>query len=128
MREPAVAVALLRLFCRDEALVGDILEEFEVRRSRAWLWRQVAVAVIFGLPYGMVRRERQAAKMPMPIGGLGVLAVVALITIVAPGAWWFIAMGVGGGATLGIALVMASRRRARREPEGSRRVLLPLTK
>lgn len=127
MSEATIAVALLQLFCRDEALAGDILEEYERRRSRAWLWRQVGVAVIFNLPYGMVRRTRRSQKMQMPIGGLGVIAVIGLITIVAPGAWWFIVMGAGGGATIGIALVMASRRRAQREPVGPRRVLLPLT-
>jgi hypothetical protein len=124
MSDPDIAVALLQLFCRDEALVGDILEEFELRRSRGWLWRQVAVAVIFSLPYGMVRPPRHVPKMPMPIGGLGVVAVIALITIVAPGAWWFIALGAGGGATLGIALVVTSRRKAERQPAAPRHVLL----
>jgi len=41
MSQPSIAVTLLQLFCRDEALVGDILEEFERRRSHGWLWHQV---------------------------------------------------------------------------------------
>ncbi len=125
MREPSVAIALLRLFCRDEALVGDILEEYEVRRSRAWLWRQVGVAVIFNLPYGMVRRERQTAKMGMPIGGIGFLAIVALVTIVSPGAWWLVAMGAAGGVLLAVTLVALARHRLMRQPAGRRNVLLP---
>jgi len=123
MREPSVAVALLQLFCRDEALVGDILEEFEARRSRAWLWRQVGVAVIFSLPYGMVRRTRRSQKMRMPVGGLGLVAIVALITIVAPGAWWLVGVGVIGGLGVAGLLVMATRRRLQHEPPGPRHVL-----
>src|SRR5262245_17933654 len=125
MREPSIAIALLDLFYRDEALVGDILEEFDAGRSRAWLWRQVGVAVMLRLPYGMVRFERQTRKMPMPIGGLGFVAVVALITIVAPGAWWFIGFGAIGGVALACFLVMAHHHRLTHEPPGPRHVLLP---
>jgi uncharacterized membrane protein len=125
MSEPTVAVALLQVFCRDEALVGDILEEYEFRRSRAWLWRQVGVAVIFSLPYGMVRPARYAPKMQMPIGGLGFVTIVALITIVAPGAWWFVAAGAMGGIALAVALVMSTRHRVMHEPMVRGHVLLP---
>jgi len=99
MSEPRVAIALLQSFCPDEALVGDIVEEYERRQSRFWLWRQVAVAVLFAFPYGMVRRSRRG-KMHMPIGGLGLLSVIALITFVAPGAWWLIGMGIVGGVVV----------------------------
>ena len=110
---PDVAVTLLQSFCRDEALVGDILEEYEVRQSRAWLWRQVIAAVIFGLPYGMARRSpRPGARMPMPIGGIGLLGVVALITFVAPGAWWLIGIGIAGGGVIGFLMI----RRAAAQP------------
>ena len=121
MSEPSLAIALLQLFCRDDALVGDILEEYGARGSRAWLWRQVGVAVIFNLPYGMVRRERQSPKMPMPIGGISFAVFVALITIVAPGAWWLVAMGAAGGVLLAVVLVAVARRRP---ANGVRNVLL----
>jgi hypothetical protein len=111
VREPSVAVALLQLFCRDEALVGDILEEYAHRQSRAWLWRQVGVAVIFSLPYGMVHRARTSPKMQMPIGGISFVVMVALITIVAPGAWWLVATGAAGGILLAVILVAMARRR-----------------
>ena len=126
MKEPSIAVAVLQWFYRDETLVGDILEEYDLRRSRAWLWRQVAVAVMLRLPYGMVRFERQTRKMPMPIGGLGFIAVVALITVVAPGAWWFIAAGAFGGVALAWLLVIAARHRLHHEPPGPRHILLSL--
>jgi hypothetical protein len=109
MTEPRVAVTLLQSFCRDEALIGDILEEYERRRSRGWLWRQVAVAVMFGFPYGVRRSTRIGARMPMPIGGLGVLAVAMLITFVAPGAWWLIGVGMAGGTI--VAFLLVARRR-----------------
>ena len=111
MREPSVAVALLQLFGHDEALVGDILEEYQTRRSRAWLWRQVGVALVFNLPYGMVRRDRHTPHMPMPIGGIGFVVLVGLITVVAPGAWWLVAGGAAGGVLLAVVLVAIARRR-----------------
>lgn len=124
MNEPVIAVFLLQRFCRDEALVGDILEEFEHRRSRAWLWRQVAVVVLLGLPYGVVKHPRASRKMPMPIGGLGLLAIAALITIVSPGAWWLLGLGAFGGFAIGGVLVATRRRHALRQG-GRRNILLP---
>jgi hypothetical protein len=124
MNEPRVAIALLQSFGRDDALVGDILEEFERRRSRAWLWRQVILVVLLGLPYGMIRQAGRRKRMPLPIGGLGLVAIVALITIVAPGAWWFVAFGAIGGILLGALLVATRRDRALREG-GRRNILLP---
>ncbi len=126
MKEPAIAIALLQLFCRDDALVGDILEEYEARRSRGWLWRQVAAAVIFNLPYGMIRHERQTEKMRMPVGGLSLVIFVALITIVAPGAWWLVAIAAAGGALLALVLVAVTRRRLHRQSGSDRgHILLP---
>jgi hypothetical protein len=114
MSEPRVAIALLQSFCPDEALVGDILEEYDRRQSRLWLWRQVAVAVLFAFPYGMVRRSRRG-RMHLPIGGLGLLSVIALITFVAPGAWWLIGIGiVGGVAVAGIMIAMGTSDRGRK--------------
>jgi hypothetical protein len=124
MKEPTLAVAFLQLFCRDEALVGDILEEYKSRKSRVWLWRQVGAAMIFNLPYGMVRRERQTAAMPMPIGAMGFTIMVALLTIVAPGAWWLVAIGGGAGVLLAVTLIAVGRRRTLHQPPGPRNVLL----
>jgi len=121
MNEPRVAIALLQSFCRDEALVGDILEEHARRQSRAWLWRQVVVAVFFGLPFGSARRSTRArSKMPMPIGGIGLLAIAMLITVVAPGAWWLIGVGIAGGFVVAAVLIA---RAGRRVPEEAPRVV-----
>ena len=125
MSEPTIAVFLLQRFCRDDALVGDILEEFEHRQSRAWLWRQVVVVVLLGLPYGLMKEPRSAGKMPTPIGGIGLLAAVALVTIVAPGAWWVGAIAVGGGVLIGAAMIVSSRRRVLKQ-SARRNILLPL--
>jgi hypothetical protein len=121
MTEPRVAVTLLQAFGRDEALVGDILEEFEHRQSRAWLWRQVAVVVLFGLPHGLIRRRSQQPRMPLPVGGFGFLAIAVLITSVAPGAWWFVGLGMIGGLILGAVLV-ANGRRGLADSDGRRDV------
>jgi hypothetical protein len=48
---PALATWLLehiRFSNTDDALAGDLLEEFNQRRSAAWYWRQVLVAILVG--------------------------------------------------------------------------------
>jgi hypothetical protein len=63
--------------------------------------------------------------MAMPIGVTGFVAIVTLISVVAPGAWWLLAAGALGGALLAVALILASQRRVQR-PSGRRNILLPL--
>jgi hypothetical protein len=125
MSEPTIAVFLLERFCRDQALAGDILEEFEHRQSRPWLWRQVVVVVLLGLPYGLMKEPRPVGKMPMPIGGIGVIALAVLIATVAPGAWWFFAIAAAGGVLLGAIMVVITKRRALRAADRSS-ILPPL--
>ena len=43
---PKVANWLLERFDADEALIGDLAEEYGRDHSRAWFWRQTVVAVI----------------------------------------------------------------------------------
>ena len=46
-KHPALATGLLiRLGPQDEAFIGDLAEEYERGRSRAWYWRQVLSAVV----------------------------------------------------------------------------------
>lgn len=49
---PRIAMFLLRRFAvgpRHESLVGDLVEQYAVRRSRKWFWRQTASAIAAGL-------------------------------------------------------------------------------
>src|SRR5262245_8229996 len=47
--EPTVATWLLKLFCssaESESVIGDLLEQYHLGRSRFWYWRQV-IAIVF---------------------------------------------------------------------------------
>lgn len=50
----------MRFSNTDDALAGDLLEEFNQRRSAAWYWRQVLVAVLVGFA-SEVRHHRVLA-------------------------------------------------------------------
>jgi hypothetical protein len=52
------------------------------------------------------------------VGGLGLFAVTLIATIVL-GASWFFVIGLIGGAALGVALVLRSRRAPLSRPDGS---------
>lgn len=52
------------------------------------------------------------------VGGLGLVAVVALMTYVMPQAWWLVAFGIGGGVILGTAIVAFRRRHPPSGPSG----------
>ena len=122
LRTPRLAVALLERAGVDPTLVGDIVEEFERRRSRVWLWRQVfsslALAVAGGgrEPRPHVRRTVSLTGLPagIPVGGLGLAVLIGLVTVVSPRSWWIVAAAAAGGAVL--AAVMILGRRARQRP------------
>jgi hypothetical protein len=141
-RPPRLAVALLNRFLgNNEPLVGDLLEEFQVRRSSLWLWCQVVVAVLIsafrrpqeirplrlvdGLPAAMAgppNRNRQrlmnisGTPRGSPVGGLGFVALAALLTVVVPQLWWVILGSMVAGTLLGLMRVVLNRRRAARHP------------
>jgi hypothetical protein len=53
---PAIATWMLEhltLAGKNEALAGDLLEEFRLGRPRSWYWRQVAVAITLGCAKGL---------------------------------------------------------------------------
>jgi O-antigen/teichoic acid export membrane protein len=57
---------------------------------------------------------------PIPhVGGLGLIVLGGLITVVRPQVWWAVLAALLAGVLLGIALVMIGRRRMRSRPEGS---------
>ena len=52
------------------------------------------------------------------VGGLGLVAVAFLMTIVLPEAWWLVVIGAVGGVMLGAVLVLARQRRVPSGPRG----------
>jgi hypothetical protein len=132
-RPPRLALYVLRaLRVDDESLVGDIAEEFGVRRSRLWLWRQVLGAVLAGPetrrrsgPLGLCdARFAQSALRPTPrreprinlsggpvpgIGGLSLLALVFHVALVSPQLLWLPAFGLAAGSLVAVALVVRRR-------------------
>ena len=76
-RPPALARWLLeRLGSTDEALVGDLLEEYLRRRSRTWYWRQVLMVILAGQGRDLRAHGVVAAK-----GAILSVVVIALSTL-----------------------------------------------
>lgn len=50
-RPPALATWLLLHLCdkNQDALVGDLFERFDEGQSAGWFWRQVLIAISFGV-------------------------------------------------------------------------------
>lgn len=135
---PRLALALLRRFAGDnEPLVGDLLETFARRPSRWWFWRQTVLAVLIRVfsrrgeerplvlvertPFDQlplaaratpVRRINLTASPIHGVGGLGLLALAIIVTLVRPHAWWIFLLTVVGGVVVGTAMVIIRRRRA----------------
>lgn len=117
---PGVAIAILHRSGVDPALIGDILEEYGRRGSRLWLWRQVTASialVVLGRvrePRPHTRRKVNLTAMPAgsPVGGLGLVAVIILVSIVSPRSWWLVAAAAMGGLALGGVMIVVRRRRA----------------
>jgi hypothetical protein len=149
VQPPRLAVALLNCFLPDnEPLVGDLLEEFAVRRSRLWLWHQVVCALRMGAfrnrlevrPLKLVdrspvevtrrlnrRRTFNLSASPLPgIGGLSVVILVTLMTTVSPQVWWVVLLTILAGLVLGLALVLMRRQMGLRTADGDRGSLLHL--
>jgi len=132
-----LASALLRFVASDnEALAGDLLEERRAGRSGRWFWGQLARAALvaswhrrartpvamrlatapaFGRPNRMLAPLDPATLnlsgiRVQGIGGLGLIAVVLLISFTMPAAWWLAATGLGSGIVLGVFLIMRRRR------------------
>lgn len=134
-RPPRLAAALLHRFSADHALIGDLLEEYERRRSRVWLWRQVTAAAAMTLsgrarvaePHRWKPVNMTAAPPGSAAGGLGLVALATLIVLVLPQAWWLLGIGVAGGIGLGTVMVIIGRRRELRRPaRDQRNTLLPV--
>lgn len=137
-RPPRLAVALLTRFLpENEPLVGDLIEEFQQRRSHIWFWRQAVVAIILSwrssrralttvrltdkpMPsrYEEVHLPVRMSASPFPIaGGLGVASLGAVVAIYRPGMWWFVVLAILGGIAVGAIKVLLMRRRFREDPQ-----------
>ena len=129
---PRLALALLERFLpNSEPLAGDLLEEFEERRSATWFWVQVLVAIAAGWsarnteirplhlvdlqPWDAVERTRRfslrfhsvnlSASPVAGVGGLGLVILVSLLTFVRPTAWWLLVASALAGCALGAVMI-----------------------
>ena len=138
--------ALLRFVeSENEALAGDLAEEWRGRRPRTWLWRQLVQAVFTTAwrkrtSEDAVLRLAPAVSFDRPertfdlidpatmnlrgfrvrgVGGGGLLGIVMLITVVLPQAWFVVAAGIGGGVVIGIAMIFRRHARGLTGPDDS---------
>ena len=144
----APILSLLRFIeSENEALAGDLVEEWRAGRSRRWFWGQLLRAVV------VVSWQRRWSSQDRPvlglvattpferpdfslklidpatinlsgikvrgIGGLGLLAIIMLITIVIPQAWFLVITGIAGGAVLGVVAIVRRRARGLAGPDDS---------
>ena len=134
---PRLPLALLEWFVSDSTpLAGDLVEEFGRRRSLVWLWRQVLAAIATAAfarpdtirplrlvdlqPADAQERSRQMSvrfksvnlsASPLPgVGGLGLVALSLLVSVVMPGAWWALLASTLAGIALGVVLIAMHRR------------------
>ena len=136
---PRLALAVLeRLLPDSSPLAGDLTEEFDRGRSRAWFWWQVLAALTFGAfrrcdeirplrlvdlqPVDAQQRSRRMILRFEPVnmtgttlpgfGGISVVALAVLVTLVAPVLWLALVGSMVAGILLGVLIIARERRRA----------------
>jgi hypothetical protein len=63
MQPPTAATWLLNKFgCANDALKGDLVEEYGRGRSRAWYWRQVLIAIAIGFSTEVIAHKLLALR------------------------------------------------------------------
>jgi hypothetical protein len=134
---PRLAHALLnRLALDNEPLAGDLLEEFHRRQSRVWLWRQLLYAFVRQALYAphppvalqlepfdpvvaewlMEKRLEKKRRVNLTgtgvegIGGLTMVILGFMVSMVVPAIWWFVVGGMFAGLLCGLALVKTHQR------------------
>lgn len=135
---PRLALALLERLVPDSAfLAGDLIEEYQHRQSRCWLWWEVLGAIAIAWckrpdeirplrlvdlqPNDAVERTRRIGLRFEPvnvtasplngIGGLGIAALALLMTLVMPAAWWLFLGSMLAGVVLGVVMIATRRSR-----------------
>ena len=136
LHPPRLANLLVqRLALDNEPLAGDLVEEFRRRQSRLWLWRQLIVALVMQALYAphppvslnltptdpvvaewlMSKRLEKKRTINLTgsgvegIGGLTMVILGFMMSMVVPAIWWFVVGGIGAGVALGVALVTTKR-------------------
>ena len=130
---PRLALWLLnRMLPAGDPLTGDLVEEFARRRSSLWFWRQTTGALLAireryrsGISLGLrenpetgsssrfLRRHVNLTASPLHgIGGLGLVALAVLVSVMSPGSWLVALAILLHGLVLGAVLAYVRRRRA----------------
>jgi hypothetical protein len=135
-RQPSrLALLLLQRHVPDsEPLAGDLIERFQERPSRVWLWWQVFAAIAAARrntngeirPLHLVdhqpldaiertreiqRRSRDISPTPHPLpGGLGLIILGGLVTALAPVVWVGLLITLLGSLVLARLLIGVHRR------------------
>jgi hypothetical protein len=131
---PRFAIALLERFVPDsDPLVGDLVEDFERRHSIGWFWWQALTAIAAASlssdrpvdirplrlvelqPVDAIERSRRmdlrfrainlSASPLSGVGGLGLVALTFLVTIVSPRAWWVVLASSLAGLLVGLGII-----------------------
>jgi hypothetical protein len=131
-----LALALLeRLVPGSAFLAGDLIEEYARRPSRWRVWREVIAAIAIAWyertdeirplrlvdlqPSDAIERTRRVTEPLKPvnlaasplsgIGGLAVVVLLLLMTLVTPAAWWLYLGSVFAGILLGVVMIAVHR-------------------
>ncbi len=135
---PRLALAVLeRLLPDSSPLAGDLTEEFDRGRSRAWFWWQILATLgcaafrrsdeirplrlVDLQPVEAQQRSRRMILRFEPvnltgttlpgIGGISVVALAVLVTVLAPVLWLALVGSMLAGVALGILIIVRERRR-----------------
>jgi hypothetical protein len=103
---PPAAIWFLKLFCSNaesDSVVGDLIEQYQFRRSRAWYWQQVLAIVILKLYRDVCQvltTDKRGVFLENAFPWLGVIAV--LMAVAASPFRIFLIFGVGIGLVAGL--------------------------
>lgn len=91
--EPRAATWLLKYFCQNEALIGDLLEEYRQGRSASWYGRQVLMAILVGCG-GEVRANKLLAVRAVVTGWAASILFYYLMTLPVHKLYWWATAGL----------------------------------